>query len=306
MRVLTVIGILLVIVSIKTALAQGTGAMAPDTQQTSPASTMSSAAPIITPINVAPDERLMFQLGDYLGKASFVDAGLVREINASAASGDKDAELTELEKLSAEALFNRSRELGYFLDARQLMWNIRAPIIAIAPIAQAIQYLKKPIEFHGQTSELAQSNQNAAVTLYVLEEYPRLSTVPDSPPLRHWIDSAAKEHNGHVWYAEGLISGISVIAAECKNPQILPKAADIATDLAGLRDWITIRLPDTPSPDQLALRAAVESLLDSVTKYDHAEGSITQYQLTKLGMVSKTIEGEVFGISDATLPSPVK
>jgi len=286
-------------ISLKTA-----PAAAPPAAQ--PPSATTQVPAVVTPINVFPDESLMFQLGDYLGKASFVNAALVQEINATTVAGNRDTELAMLEKMAQPALNNRARQLSYLLSARQLMWNMRAPETAIHPISLAIAQLRKAPIYSGQTIELAKTDPRAAITLAVLEEYPKFSGIQDTHVFRRWIGQTARAHNGHVWYAEGLIAGFAVIAAENKKPDLLPKAPEIATDLAGQLNWITIRLPDTPSPDQLALRAKVFALLNSVSKFDHQNDYITQYQLQQLGQISSTIEGEVFGLpADAPL-IPVK
>ena len=293
MRCITLLGMVAATISLKTAIAQ-TPAAAPPAAQ--PPSATAQVPATVTPINVFPDESLMFQLGDYLGKASFVNAALVQEINSVTIAGDRDTELALLEKLAQPALNNRTRQLGYLLSVRQLMWNMRAPVTAIKPISLAIIQLRKAPVYSGQTVELAKTDPRAAFTLAVLEEYPKFSGIQDTHIFRKWIGQTARAHNGHVWYAEGLIAGFAVIAAENKKPDLLPKAPEIATDLAGQLNWITIRLPDNPSPDQLALRTKVFDLLNSVSKFDHENDYITQYQLQQLGQISSTIEGEVFGL----------
>jgi hypothetical protein len=264
-------------------------------------------APItpITPINVYPDESLMFQVGDYLGKASFVNSPVMQAISATTVVGKRNDELALLEKLAQTALNNRARQLNYLLSARQLMWNMRAPEKSIAPLTSAINTLKVQPAYSGQTLELSKTDPAAALTLAILEEYPKVCSVQDSLQFRAWVNSAARQHNGHVWYAEGLISGLTDVAAANKMPTLLPRAPEIATDLEGELNWITIRLRDTPSPDQLALRDKVFALLKSVSKNDHVRDYITQYQLHQLGDITKSIEGEVFGLPpDTPIPQP--
>jgi len=176
MRCKTVFGIAATIISLKTAMAQAPVVTPPAPP---PAVSVPTVTPVVTPINIAPDESLMFQLGDYLGKASFVNSALVQQISSATVIGDRDSELALLEKLAQSAVNNRARQLGYLLSARQLMWNIRAPITAIDPLSAAISQLRKAPAYSGQTLELAKTDPNAAITLAVLEEYPKLSGIQD-------------------------------------------------------------------------------------------------------------------------------
>ena len=139
------------------------------------------------------------------------------------------------------------------------METLQAPPSALAPVRRAAARLAGPLTLTGDARRIAVFSHKAAQTLASLDEFNALSSVPDDAALQHWLAAAP---SGRVWYAEGLIAALGETAAAQQMPDLLPPVKEIATDLRGLRDWLSLRLPDAPTPDQAALVAALNDFLE--------------------------------------------
>ena len=148
-----------------------------------------------------------------------------------------------------------------------------------------------------EAKTLAVFNSAAARTLSSLHEFETLSSLPEDPALRKWLVSPGAGESAQVWYGEGEISGLAQIAAAYQMPELLPPAQQLATDLRGLRDWLSLRLPDTPSPEQISLKNALEAFLAETAAAGHpgvrARKSLTPAQLQALGDISHQLQTQV-------------
>ena len=127
-----------------------------------------------------------------------------------------------------------------------------------------------------------------------------------TPALRIWLASPGLRESASVWYGEGEISGLAQIAAACQMPDLLPPAQQIATDLRGLRDWLALRLPDAPSPEQAALQSALEAFLQQTAQAERpglrSRKLLTLTQLQALGDISRQLQAQVLGPSVPSAP----
>ena len=159
--------------------------------------------------------------------------------------------------------------------------------------------LAGPLPVTAEARPLTVFNGAAARTLSALNEFETLSSLPEGAALRKWLASPGVSETAQVWYGEGEISGLAQIAAAYQMPELLPPAQQLATDLRGLRDWLSLRLPDTPSPEQTTLKNALEAFLTETALTERpgvkSRKSLTLAQLHALGNISHELQAQVLG-----------
>ena len=180
------------------------------------------------------------------------------------------------------------------------METLQAPPSALAPVRRAAERLAQPLKLTGRCRRIAVFSHKAAQTLAALDEFNALSSVPDDAALRHWLAAAP---SGQVWYAEGLVAALGETAAAQQMPDLLPPVKEIATDLRGLRDWLSLRLPDAPTPDQAALVAALNDFLSETSRTGRPQAApLSLPQLQSLGDISRRLQAQILG--DPAAPAP--
>ena len=252
-------------------------------------------------LQVTPAERQFFDLGYQLGTAAFAYAELGKQATLAAKSGGKLTQLQQLAALAPLAARDRADAQDGFGRAQALMETLTAPPSALAPVRLAAARLAKPLTLTGDARRIAVFSRKAAQTLASLDEFNLLSSVPDDIALRHWLTRAP---SGQVWYAEGLVAALGETAAAQQMPDLLPPVKEIATDLRGLRDWLSLRLPDAPTPDQTALVAALNDFLSQTSRTGRPQAApLSQTQLQSLGDISRRLQAQILGDPAAPTPS---
>ena len=249
-------------------------------------------------------ERQFFALGLTLARGSFAYAELAGEATVVSHTRSKIAQVGKLGKLAPVARRNRQTAGEYLRQTQALMLTMNAPAAALAPIRKASERLTAPLVLTPDARPLAIFNGEAAQTLSALNEFETLSSLPEDPALRKWLTSPVVSDSAQVWYGEGEISALAQIAAAHRMPELLPPAQEIATDLRGLRDWLSLRLPDTPTPEQAALQKSLEQfLLDAGLKTKMSQKSqkpLSPAQMEALGTISRLLQLQVLGTETAS------
>ena len=249
-------------------------------------------------------ERQFFALGLTLARGSFAYAELAGEATVVSHTRSKIAQVGKLGKLAPVARRNRLAAADYLGRTVTLMAAMNAPAAALAPIRKASERLTAPLVLTPDARPLAIFNGEAAQTLSALNEFETLSSLPEDPALRKWLTSPGVSDSAQVWYGEGEISALAQIAAAHRMPELLPPAQEIATDLRGLRDWLSLRLPDTPTPEQAALQKSLEQfLLDAGLKTKMSQKSqkpLSPAQMEALGTISRLLQLQVLGTETAS------
>ena len=249
-------------------------------------------------------ERQFFALGLTLARGSFAYAELAGEATVVSHTRSKIAQVGKLGKLAPVARRNRQTAGEYLRQTQALMLTMNAPAAALAPIRKASERLTAPLVLTPDARPLAIFNGEAAQTLSALNEFETLSSLPEDPALRKWLTSSGVSDSAQVWYGEGEISALAQIAAAHRMPELLPPAQEIATDLRGLRDWLSLRLPDTPTPEQAALQKSLEQfLLDAGLKTKMSQKSqkpLSPAQMEALGTISRLLQLQVLGTETAS------
>ena len=249
-------------------------------------------------------ERQFFALGLTLARGSFAYAELAGEATVVSHTRSKIAQVGKLGKLAPTARRNRLAAADYLGRTVTLMAAMNAPAAALAPIRKASERLTAPLVLTPDARPLALFNGEAAQTLSALNEFETLSSLPEDPALRKWLTSPGVSDSAQVWYGEGEISALAQIAAAHRMPELLPPAQEIATDLRGLRDWLSLRLPDTPTPEQAALQKSLEQfLLDAGLKTKMSQKSqkpLSPAQMEALGTISRLLQLQVLGTETAS------
>jgi hypothetical protein len=290
-----------------------TPAGAPGTAPAQPAASESSA--VDQSLDITDSERRAFALGEALAQASFSYQPVVQQAALLAYSSNRDQEVGELAKLAPDAALARgSARLGID-QALALMQQLNAPPAPVAPIARLAARLDKPIALTGDSLTLASFNLAAADVLASLNEAEDLSSLLDTPVLQHWLKDSVSGRSGPVWYADGIFAGIARIAANDDLPELLPRVADVATDLRGIRDWLATRLPETPTVEQDALRDKIDEWLQQAPVLAADLGRsrsrlLPTDQLQAIGQISTMLEQLILGLPGASVsaaaipPSP--
>jgi len=258
--------------------------------------------PVGTPqagvLRMDPDERQFFALGLTLARGAFAYAELAKGATEAARTRSRLAQVGKLGKLAAGAERNRKTAGEEVARALALMRALDAPPAALAPVAKAAARLAAPLPITDDARPLLPFNRDAAHALSSLNEFETLSSLPEDPALRAWLDAPRLARSASVWYGEGEIAALAQIAAAHGMPDLLPPAQQIATDLRGLRDWLAGRLPDAPAPELAALRDALEALLRETASSHPGVKSrrpLTSAQLQALSAISRQLEVQALG-----------
>ncbi len=245
-------------------------------------------------LQVTAGERGFFQLGDRMGRAAFAYADLARQAAQVAHTRGRLTQVQRLAALAPVADRSRADARAGFAEVLLLMRSLQAPPSALVPVQNAAVRLDRPVSLRGDARTVSLFSGAAARTLGALDEFGTLSSLPGDPAVQTWVTSPAAGASGRVWYAEGLIAALTEIAAAQQMPELLPPVGEISTDLRGLRDWLSLRLPDTPSPDQAALVAAINAFLDQTSRTgDPSPVALTVAQLQGLGDISRRLQALV-------------
>ncbi|MBV9848896.1 MAG: hypothetical protein JO250_04330, partial [Armatimonadetes bacterium] len=260
---------------------------------TAPLWAQDAAAPAL---QVTADERQFFQLGFTLGKAAFAYADLEKRAGRISTDRTHGTQLEQLAALAPAAAHDRTDARDGFTRALALMRTLGAPEAALALVRRAVARLAKPPILSGDVQRLAAFSRRAAQTLASLDEFNQLSAVPESAAIHRWLASPDAPPAGRVWYAEGLIAALAETADAQQMPELLPPVKEIATDLRGLRDWLALRLPDSPTPDQAALEAALDDFLRQASRTGRPQTTPpTIAQLQSLGDISRRLQAQILG-----------
>lgn len=284
---------------------------AAQTTPTSPPAVPSVIAPTApasgtaTPLNVTASEQQYFELGAVLAKAAFAYAPLTQQARQVSRAGRSDARWTQLGKLAPAAL--QARDGAHILLERAvtLLQGLNAPVKVLTPIALLTARAAKPLTLTGTAKQVAALSPDAGTVLATLDESAHLSNILDSKALQAWATGPDSNRTGRVWYAEGLMAGVADVAAATSQPDLLPSTPDLATDLRGLRDWLSLRLPEFPTPDQTALQTAIDKFLQQTSAKGKRTKPLTPAQLQDLGGISHLLQAQILGPPlTASSPSP--
>jgi hypothetical protein len=258
-----------------------------------------SAAPLPPSVlQIEPDERQFFDLGATLARGAFAYAELAKQAAAVQKTRGKLAQVRQLERLDPLAGRSRAQAHAEIRRTEALMQTLNAPASALASVSAAAARLAGPLPMADDAKPLAFFSRPAARTVSALSEFEVLSSLPDDPAIRAWLE-AAPSRSAQVWYAEGEIAGLSQIAAAHEMPDLLPPTEQIATDLRGLRDWLALRLPDAPSPEQAALKHDLNAFLEQASAAARpgvrSRKLLSPTQLQALGSISRRLQTQVLG-----------
>ena len=249
-------------------------------------------------LQMEPDERRFFALGLALSRGAFAYAELAKAATEVARTRSRLAQVGKLAKLAPVAERNRKTAGEEVARALALMRATDAPPSALAPVEEASRRLAGSLPISDDARPLLLFNREAARALSSLNEFERLSSLPEDPALRTWLDAPHLARSASVWYGEGEIVALAQTAAAHEMPSLLPPAQQVATDLRGLRDWLDLRLPDAPTPEQAALRDALASFLRETASAHPGVKSLkplTLPQLQMLSGISRRLETQALG-----------
>jgi ribosomal protein L10 len=259
----------------------------------------SPAPPAVNTLQMEPEERRFFTLGLTLARGAFAYAELAKGATEVQKTRSKIAQVGKLGKLAPVAARNRRAAGEKVAQAADLMRVMEAPSDALGTVTKAAVRLAGTLPITSDAKPLLIFNRDAARTLSALNEFELLSSLPEDAAIRHWLETPTLARSASVWYGEGEIAGLAQIAAAQEMPELLPSAQQLATDLRGLRDWLSLRLPDTPSPEQAALKNALESFLRETAATERvgvrSHKALTPAQLQALGEISRQLEAQVGG-----------
>lgn len=276
-----------------------------------PGQAQNREAPVPTPpastsqtglLQMAPDERRFFALGLTLARGAFAYAELAKAATEVARTRSRLAQVGKLGKLAPLADRNRKAAGEEVARALALMRAMDAPPAALAPVAKAAARLAGSLPITDDAKALLLFNRSAARALSSLNEFETLSSLPEDPAVRAWLETPRLARSASVWYGEGEIAALAQIAARHEMPDLLPPAQQVATDLRGLRDWLALRLPDTPTPEQAALRAALRDALEAFLRQTasarpgvKSPKPLTLPQLQALSAISRRLQAQALG-----------
>ena len=254
-------------------------------------------------LQVEPSDRQFFELGMTLSRGAFAYAELAKQASAVAKTRGRIAQVGKLGRLDPVAERNRIDARTQIAQAVVLMRRLSAPDAALAPVAAAGARLAGPLPITADARPLALFNRAASRTVSSLSEFDTLSSLPEDPAVRAWLRTPALARSAQVWYGEGEIVGLSQIAAAYQMPELLPPTQQIATDLRGLRDWLALCLPETPSPEQASLKSDLNSFLEETSTTERpgvkSRKRLTLPQLAALGSISRRLQTQVLGSAPA-------
>ena len=249
-------------------------------------------------LQMDPDERRFFALGLTLARGAFAYAEMAKGATEAARTHSRLAQVGKLGKLAPVAERNRRTAGEEITRALALMRGMDAPPAALAPVSKAAARLAGALPISEDAKPLLLFNRDAARALSSLNEFETLSSLPEDPALRAWLDAPGLARSAAVWYGEGEIAALAQIAAAHEMPDLLPPAQQIATDLRGLRDWLAGRLPETCTPEQASLTAALEAFLrETSTAHPGIKSRkpLTSAQLQALAAISRQLEAQALG-----------
>ncbi len=249
-------------------------------------------------LQIEPEERQFFDLGATLARGAFAYAELAKQAAVVEKTRSRLAQVRQLEHLDPLAGRSRAEAHAEVSRAEALMQALNAPASALAPVSAAAARLAGPLPMAPDAKPLAFFSRPAARTVSSLSEFETLSSLPDDPALRAWL-AATPVRTAQVWYAEGEIAGLSQIAAAHEMPDLLPPTEQIATDLRGLRDWLALRLPEMPTPEQAGLKHDVDAFLEQASLASRpgvkSSKRLSPIQLQALGSISRRVQAQVLG-----------
>ncbi len=263
------------------------------------AAQMPLLAPVPTParLQLAPSERQFFALGVTLAQGAFSYAELAKGATEVSKISSQFAQIGPLGELEPVAQRNRKDAKEALGRAVGMMKTLKAPPSALAPVQKAADRLTQGLTTSRDARPLKLFNARAARTLSSLSEFDAISSVPEDPALRRWLTGAAVSRSAAVWYDEGTLAGLTQIAARHNMPELLPPTEQVATDLRGLRDWLALRLPDSPTPEQAALRQSLDTFLQGSTAGRKpgvkSSAPLSAAQLAALGDISRQLQAQV-------------
>lgn len=259
----------------------------------------SGVTPPAPALQIEPEERQFFDLGATLARGAFAYAELAKQAAEVQKTRNKLAQVRQLERLDPLAGRSRTDAKQEVSRAETLLRQLHVPEAALAPVSAAAARLAGPLPMAGDAKPLALFNRPAARTVSALSEFEALSSLPDAPAIRAWLETPTLPRSARVWYAEGEIAGLSQIAAAHEMPDLLPPAEQIATDLRGLRDWLALRLPEMPSAEQAALKHDLDAFLEQASAQSRpgvkSSKLLSVPQLQALGSISRRVQAQVLG-----------
>ncbi len=284
---------------------------APPDAPAPPAPATPDANPPNTPqarLDIAPRERQYFALGTTLAQGTFAYAHLGAQAGRIEQGHAVRAKVAALGRLAPDALRARATARDSFTQAAALMQALQAPPAILSPITRLAARLSRPLALTADSRAIRSLNPDAAVALSALSESNIVARVMDDRALTQWLNGAEGHRSGPVWYAEGQIAGIAQIAAASHLPDLLPPAADVATDLRGLRDWLALRVPERPGPDLAALQSAIADFLQQTAQGPGERPlsptrRMSEAQLQQLGSISQALQAQIIP-PDVPLLSP--
>lgn len=252
------------------------------------------ATPQAPTLDISPTEQAFFEFGYRLTKAAYAPVELVKAMGSSA--GNRHAQTARLAKLAPIALQDHAQAGEGFAAALIVLRDLHPPTSALAPVALAAAHFAKPVAPRRETPT---PETDALHTLTVLGEFNQWSPLPEHPALHRWLKSSAVARSSQVWYAEGEMAALLETASARQMPSLLPPAHELATDLRGLRDWLVLRLPDSPTPEQAALKSGLDDFIQQTTLKNPggkpASKQVTPAQLQALGELSRQLQAQVLG-----------
>lgn len=278
-----------------------------DLPATTPASSADFPVPTPARLDIAPRERQYFALGTALAQGTFAYAALGAQAGRIEQGHAGHAKVAALGRLAPEALRARTAARDGFVQAVALMQSLDAPPAIVSPVARLAARLSKPLVLTEDSRAIKSLNPDAALALSALSESSTIARVMDDHALTRWLGGSAEHRSGPVWYAEGQIAGIAQIAAAEHLPDLLPPAADVATDLRGLRDWLALRVPERPGAELAALQAAIADFLRQTAQGPgqprlSPTQRVSEAQLAQLGSISQALQAQMLP-ADAS-PAP--
>lgn len=245
------------------------------------------------PLRVTLIEQQYFDLGYSLAKSAFSYADLAKQAEAIPTAKDRATQLQSLAALAPVAAHDRNITEGNLKHTVTLLRSLNASPDAIAAIEAQAEALGHPLELTDDAKQVAALNPGAGQTLAALDEFERVGGLTETPAIMAWLNGPKHFGAGNVWYAEGMIAGVAGIAAAEEMPDLLPTADEVSTDLCGLRDWITIRMPSQPTVEAAALRDALDAFLKVTDWPKVAERPVSDTELTALGSISEMLQQQV-------------
>jgi len=260
-------------------------------------------------LDIAPREREYFALGTALARGTFAYARLGAQAGRIERNHAVRAKVAALGNLAPDALHARETARDSFAQAAALMQALDAPPAILSPITRLAARLAKPLALTADSRAIQSLNPDAALALSALSESNIVARVMDDRALTRWLNGSAGHRNGPVWYAEGQMAGIAQIAAADHLPDLLPPAADVATDLRGLRDWLALRVPEHPGPALAALQAGIGDFLQQTAQGPGKprllpKQRVSEAQLQQLGTISELLQAQMLPPEAPLAPPP--